>query len=276
MITGKTIALTRQTFVGKVMSLLFNMLSRLVITCLPRMAAITTCSDFGAQKNKVSHCFHCFPIYLPWSLFLYISLLYFLFSWSSSIKLLPFPGYPHSLPLPFNTSPRRSTVFSSQLWGNLPPKPPLLSQRRDSINLSVPSAATNLGNRILLLTTVSSFDFPRWFTPDVLIPSPSQASGLPSLTLGNVCSALLSSFHNFPRSHLLHAGAIHLQWGDLTFHLCLRPLSRQLEGNNLSSTCLKLPLSVPWPGLPRRTNHSIQELEIRPILPSSFLFTSSH
>ena len=36
MTTGKTVALTRQTFVGKVMSLLFNMLSRLVITVLPR------------------------------------------------------------------------------------------------------------------------------------------------------------------------------------------------------------------------------------------------
>ena len=36
MTTGKTIALTRQTFVGKVMSLLFNMLSRLVIVFLPR------------------------------------------------------------------------------------------------------------------------------------------------------------------------------------------------------------------------------------------------
>ena len=36
MTTGKNIALTRQTFVGKVMSLLFNMLSRLVITFLPR------------------------------------------------------------------------------------------------------------------------------------------------------------------------------------------------------------------------------------------------
>ena len=31
------------------------------------MAAITICSDFGAPQNKVSHCFHCFPIYLPWS-----------------------------------------------------------------------------------------------------------------------------------------------------------------------------------------------------------------
>ena len=71
MTTGKTIALTRRTFVGKVMSLLFNMLSRLVIASLPRkvslnfMAAITICSDFGAPKNKVCHCFHCFPIYLP-------------------------------------------------------------------------------------------------------------------------------------------------------------------------------------------------------------------
>ena len=36
MTTGKTIALARWTFVGKVISLLFNMLSRLVITCLPR------------------------------------------------------------------------------------------------------------------------------------------------------------------------------------------------------------------------------------------------
>ena len=56
----------------KVMSLLLNMLSRLVITFLPRskrlnfMAAVTIRSDFGAQKNKVWHCFHCLPIYFPW------------------------------------------------------------------------------------------------------------------------------------------------------------------------------------------------------------------
>ena len=74
MTTGKIIALTRRTFVGKVMCLFFNMLSRLVITFLPRskcllilMAAVTICSDFGAQKNKIWHCFHYFPIYFPWS-----------------------------------------------------------------------------------------------------------------------------------------------------------------------------------------------------------------
>ena len=67
MTTGKTIALTRWTFVDKVVSLLFNMLSRLVIGFLPRSkrlnftAAVTICSDFGAPQNKVCH---CFPIYL--------------------------------------------------------------------------------------------------------------------------------------------------------------------------------------------------------------------
>ena len=31
------------------------------------MVAVTVFSDFGTQENKVCHCFHCFPIYLPWS-----------------------------------------------------------------------------------------------------------------------------------------------------------------------------------------------------------------
>ena len=70
MTTGKTIALTRQTFVGKVMSLLFNMLSRLVIGMLSSKqqaffsfrAAVTIFSGFGAPENKVCHCFHCLPI----------------------------------------------------------------------------------------------------------------------------------------------------------------------------------------------------------------------
>ena len=31
------------------------------------MDAVTICSDFGAPQNKVWHCFHCFPIYFPWS-----------------------------------------------------------------------------------------------------------------------------------------------------------------------------------------------------------------
>ena len=71
MTTGKTIALARWTFVGKVMSLLFNMLSRLVITFLPRrncllISCLQSPSAVILEPPKiVSQCFHCFPIYLP-------------------------------------------------------------------------------------------------------------------------------------------------------------------------------------------------------------------
>ena len=69
--TGKTIALTRWTFVHKVMSLLFHMLSRLVISFLPRskhllISWLQSPSAVILEPNKiVSHCFHCFPIYFP-------------------------------------------------------------------------------------------------------------------------------------------------------------------------------------------------------------------
>ena len=72
MTTRKTIALTRQTFVGKVMSLLFNMLSRLVITLLSRSKNLLiswlqspSAVTLEHPQNKVSHCFHCCPIYFP-------------------------------------------------------------------------------------------------------------------------------------------------------------------------------------------------------------------
>ena len=73
MTTGKTIALTRWTFVGKVMSLLFNMLSRWVITFLPRSKCLliswlqSPSAVILEPKKIVWHCFHCFPIYFPWS-----------------------------------------------------------------------------------------------------------------------------------------------------------------------------------------------------------------
>ena len=67
----KTIALTIQAFVDKGVSLLFNMLSRLVIAFLPRSKRLLISwlqsPSAGAQENKVCHCFHYFPIYLPWS-----------------------------------------------------------------------------------------------------------------------------------------------------------------------------------------------------------------
>ena len=70
MTTGKTIALTRQTFVGKGISLLFNILSRLVITFLPRskhllISWLQSPSAVILEPRKIVS--HCFPIYLPWS-----------------------------------------------------------------------------------------------------------------------------------------------------------------------------------------------------------------
>ena len=73
MTTGKTIALTRRTFVSKVMSLLLSMLSRLVIAFLPRSKHLlilwlqSPSAVILELKKIVCHCFHCSPIYLPWS-----------------------------------------------------------------------------------------------------------------------------------------------------------------------------------------------------------------
>ena len=69
MTTGKTIALTRWTFVGKLISLLFNMLSRLVIAFLPRskhfliswLQSPSAVNFVPPPKNKVCYCFHCLP-----------------------------------------------------------------------------------------------------------------------------------------------------------------------------------------------------------------------
>ena len=72
MTTGKTTVLTNQTFAGKVMSLLLNMLSKFVIAFLPRSKSLliswlqfTVHSDSGVQENEICLCFYIFPIYLP-------------------------------------------------------------------------------------------------------------------------------------------------------------------------------------------------------------------
>ena len=71
MTTGKTIALTRWTSVGIVMSLFFNVLSRLIAAFLPRSKHLliswlqSTSTMILEPKEIVSYYFHCFPIYLP-------------------------------------------------------------------------------------------------------------------------------------------------------------------------------------------------------------------
>ena len=68
--TGKTVAFTRWTFGGKVIFLLFNMLSRLVIIFLPRHKRLLISwlqSPFSVilEPRKVCHGFHCLPLCLP-------------------------------------------------------------------------------------------------------------------------------------------------------------------------------------------------------------------
>ena len=72
MTAGKTIALTIWTFVGKVMSLLFNTLFWFIIPFLPRSKCLLiswlqelSTMIFGAQENKICRCFYVFPFYLP-------------------------------------------------------------------------------------------------------------------------------------------------------------------------------------------------------------------
>ena len=66
MATGKTVALTIWTFVGKVMSLLFNMLYRFVIAFLPMskcllISQLQSPSAVILELKKIGHCFHFFP-----------------------------------------------------------------------------------------------------------------------------------------------------------------------------------------------------------------------
>ena len=71
--TGKIIALPRWTFVRKAMALLFNMLSWFAITFLPKskcllISWLQSPSAVILEPRKIEcNCFHCFPIYLPWS-----------------------------------------------------------------------------------------------------------------------------------------------------------------------------------------------------------------
>ena len=65
----KAIALTTWTLISKVMSLLLNMLSRFVITSLPRSKCLLISrleSPFEGQENKICHCLHFSPNYLTW------------------------------------------------------------------------------------------------------------------------------------------------------------------------------------------------------------------
>ena len=130
MTTGKTIALIRWTSVDKVISLLFNMLSRLIITFLPRskhllISWLQSPSAVILEPRKID-CFHCFPIYLPcpWkrrnslgSVNLKVG------TWATACSLLiqeAWPNHPRLASLPLKScsycNPDRR-CFKILLWG---------------------------------------------------------------------------------------------------------------------------------------------------------------
>ena len=90
------------------------------------MATIIICSDSRAQENNIYHCFHCFPIYLPWSdgtrchdlsflcfVFLYIFFYFYFILFYNTVLVLPY----------IDMNPSR-VYMSSQSWTPLPPPTP--------------------------------------------------------------------------------------------------------------------------------------------------------
>ena len=119
MTTGKTIVLTRRTFVGKVMSLLFNMLTRLVIAFLPRnrhilISRLQSPSAMILEPKKiVSHCFHCFPTYLPWSDGIFV---FWMLSFKPQLKNETAMNFSsHSQTLRFCQTNSRATILNN-IW----------------------------------------------------------------------------------------------------------------------------------------------------------------
>ena len=132
MTTGKTIALTIWIFVGKVMLMFFNMLSRFVIAFLPRskhllISWLQSPSAVILEPQKiVCHGFHCFPIYLPWS---DVASCYDLHFWMLSLKLaFSFSSFIHMSGWEYTVAakglPSEGIPFLSALW-NVNEKMPL-------------------------------------------------------------------------------------------------------------------------------------------------------
>ena len=119
---GKTIALTRWTFVGKIMSLVFNMLPRFFIAFLPRNKSlliswlhVTIYSDLE-PKNPRAHCFHCFPIYLPRSDGTRCHDLHFLnVEFQASFFTLPFHFHQQALQLLFTFCYKDGVIYISDV-----------------------------------------------------------------------------------------------------------------------------------------------------------------
>ena len=116
--TGKTIALTIRTFIGKVMSLLFNMLSRFVIALLPRSKGLliswpqSPSAVILEPKKIVCHCFHFSPFFSYEVMGLNAMIFVF---WMLSFK----PAFSHTIDIVFPNEINRKEERRDRSWGNL-------------------------------------------------------------------------------------------------------------------------------------------------------------
>ena len=116
--TGKTIALTIWTFIGKVMSLLFNMLSRFVIALLPRSKGLLISwpqlpsTVILEPKKIVRHCFHFSPFFCYEVMGLNAMIFVF---WMLSFKL----AFSHTIDIVFPNDIHRKEEWRDRSWGNL-------------------------------------------------------------------------------------------------------------------------------------------------------------
>ena len=176
------------------------------------MAAVTICSDFGGPKSKVSHCFHCFPIYLPWSdetgcqdlSFLNVEVFFFLLflfkkNFFNSLFLFILL-YNILLVLPYiNMNPPR-VYMCSPSWTSLPPPSPY--QPSGSSQAPAPNIlyhASNLDWRFILYMILYVFNaiFPKSSHPRPLPESKRLFYTSVSLLLSRIQGYCyhLSKFH---------------------------------------------------------------------------------
>ena len=183
------------------------------------MAAIIICSDFGAQKNKVWHCFHCFPIYFPWT------------DGTGCHDLIH--GL-HSIHFNFSVSYLLSFLKQSSIRTLIRRKS--LASRQDSwlwILWARPSVRTQISLSLLTLSSHSNSSSP---------PGPAPMHAFRKVSLNIPAPGLSPSSESSLNHWDPHLdGPHHLCW---SLHESLRPQQLQLHEKKKSVFCKTLRLQV--------------------------------
>ena len=186
--------MTRPIIVSKIISLLFNMLSRLVIAFLPRSKHLliswlqSPSAAILKHKKIVCHCFHCFPIYLPWSVL-------YKFIYSSVYPSI----YPSSIHLPIYLSiywPIHLSIYL--IYPSIP-----LSIHPSNHSSILPSIRISICPSICLSTRLPTYLSVLWFRNDSIQVSINALLYFLSFSHPLCPSPSVSLDSNFPLGFLL-------------------------------------------------------------------------